>query len=706
MSDTFHLPPPPPPPPPYINNTSTPTANVNANVTNHNTSPNPNSNVTNYNYVIGNTPLTDPLVKLSHVKGHLVLLRSFSELKAKVEGFDFGRLWVPRHQDEDKERKWKWTFFVGLAVERFDVWCRSITEEDCMRSLYSIIPPVDVVMVWHTYMLNPLWYKDDCARIDVCRKMKSLERHFEQLLLDPSIMTSNPPAKPRVDHWEFNTRLGFDLFDDARNMVMVKKAISCPMCDAVIQVDYVNDEGTGYLQWNFKTACFNQGCTFGEIDKEKLALGKLSRDLARPSDSDNPANHLPGIMQSSSFGESQVKESRRIKDLVCQAAMKTAKANDNLLQGDGKEITYRQMYLAIMEVCKYSMDMLRRRMGFSYQPTLVGRIVSAYNDDKVYSIDLVGAVLRQGSFVNKMRELGWTSSRFFDGSSNELALQHALSRYHAFLDLMVSSTSSTLSGSSSKFLVPTLDIDLIWHTHQLIPAKYESDCTMLLKRFLDHDDKVEGLRLSSAFDITARAWKDRFGVQYTYCGCPTVGDTIGERLLHAIEHKSKAKAKSTTLLIPPTDQPDALSATHPSDHNSVRFIAHDERARNEKAKRYDSLIEKKEKERQAAVKKAAAKAASVNGSATEVTRDRDKSVNCGFNTAFLFPLPLEFAKGVSSPTAIASDGCIDLDGSVVVSVAGCGSGCGGSGCGGGIGGDGNGGPGRSAYTYQLYPKIM
>jgi len=39
---------------------------------------------------------------------------------------------------------------------------------------------------------------------------------------------------------------------------------------------------------------------------------------------------------------------------------------------------------------------------------------------------------------------------------------------------------------------------------------------------LPSDDKVEGLRLSSAFDITCRVWKERFKVQYTHCGCPDI----------------------------------------------------------------------------------------------------------------------------------------------------------------------------------------
>lgn len=71
-------------------------------------------------------------------------------------------------------------------------------------------------------------------RIDACKKLKSLEPHFRELLFDPSLMLSDPPAKPRVDHWQFNTRLGFDLLNEARTMI--KKTLPCPMCNALITV--------------------------------------------------------------------------------------------------------------------------------------------------------------------------------------------------------------------------------------------------------------------------------------------------------------------------------------------------------------------------------------------------------------------------------------------------------------------------------------
>ena len=49
--------------------------------------------------------------------------------------------------------------------------------------------------------------------------------------------------------------------------------------------------------------------------------------------------------------------------------------------------------------------------------------------------------------------------------------------YYRFLDLMAVSTGS--------FFVPTLDIDLVWHTHQLMAPQYTQDCKKFIGRFLD-----------------------------------------------------------------------------------------------------------------------------------------------------------------------------------------------------------------------------
>lgn len=144
---------------------------------------------------------------------------------------------------------------------------------------------------------------------------------------------------------------------------------------------------------------------------------------------------------------------------------------------ENSRVYKKEMCMAIMKSCAYSLSALRARMGFSLQPQLsvhifisnpktlklmarnyrVGRVLSAYYDDKAYSVELVGAVsllarslevltvaltdwillwkvLRQGSFVRKMYDLGWTSPGYFDSTEDELALHHASARYHAYVD--------------------------------------------------------------------------------------------------------------------------------------------------------------------------------------------------------------------------------------------------------------------------------
>jgi len=121
--------------------------------------------------------------------------------------------------------------------------------------------------------------------------------------------------------------------------------------------------------------------------------------------------------------------------------------------------------------------------------------------------------MRQGSFIDKMIALGWTSHQRFESEKD--VLLRAISRYHAFLDLM-SSTPSVL-------FVPTLvrgnweimrdieshlwqDIDIVWHTHQLKARRYHEDTKRLLGFTPDHDDNVEDTVLGNSLEITAQAW--------------------------------------------------------------------------------------------------------------------------------------------------------------------------------------------------------
>ena len=98
-----------------------------------------------------------------------------------------------------------------------------------------------------------------------------------------------------------------------------------------------------------------------------------------------------------------------------------------------------------------------------------------------------------------MHALGWTTPGYFDSSQDAAALAHAIARYHAYVHPFSSPLSScarSQSGFRRRFLdlmsaptstsfVPTLDIDLAWHTHQLAAGRYSEECMQYVGRFVD-----------------------------------------------------------------------------------------------------------------------------------------------------------------------------------------------------------------------------
>ncbi|KAF7789582.1 hypothetical protein EIP86_000528 [Pleurotus ostreatoroseus] len=100
----------------------------------------------------------------------------------------------------------------------------------------------------------------------------------------------------------------------------------------------------------------------------------------------------------------------------------------------------------------------------------------------------------------------------------------------------------------------------------MMGSLYHARCAKYLQTVIDHYDKVAENVLASCFDATCRAWKERFGLPYAYCGCPLPGDRISERF-------SRLKQRLTNPLHPtgdlvPLNREDALLATHASEHNT------------------------------------------------------------------------------------------------------------------------------------------
>lgn len=62
-------------------------------------------------------------------------------------------------------------------------------------------------------------------------------------------------------------------------------------------------------------------------------------------------------------------------------------------------------------------------------------------------------------------------------------------------------------------MVPTLDVDLVWHTQLLGSARYRAFCESLERagRWINHDDGIEGGVLGDRFEETGRRYREVTG---------------------------------------------------------------------------------------------------------------------------------------------------------------------------------------------------
>jgi hypothetical protein len=80
----------------------------------------------------------------------------------------------------------------------------------------------------------------------------------------------------------------------------------------------------------------------------------------------------------------------------------------------------------------------------------VRKVLSHYWDNSsVFGIDLVAAVLRQGTFVQKMSQIDWLHSPNLMST-----VQRLIVKYHRFVRLA--------AAWPGRIVVPTLDVDLAW----------------------------------------------------------------------------------------------------------------------------------------------------------------------------------------------------------------------------------------------------
>lgn len=122
--------------------------------------------------------------------------------------------------------------------------------------------------------------------------------------------------------------------------------------------------------------------------------------------------------------------------------------------------------------------------------------------------DLMGSAQRQSTFLWHV-----SGERFAD----EDFLVQGVDNYKKFLQLRPQAARLHMT------LVPTYQIDLIWHTHMLYSTTmYNMDCIRIMNSTMSHDDshsdRSEGGHLHQAYNATSDLWTREYGTDYAVCG--------------------------------------------------------------------------------------------------------------------------------------------------------------------------------------------
>lgn len=157
---------------------------------------------------------------------------------------------------------------------------------------------------------------------------------------------------------------------------------------------------------------------------------------------------------------------------------------------------------------------------------LIQHIKEALSDRRTNS-PLVANVERQSVFVDKMHAHSWIRSPAADGT-----LRRAVDRYEKFLKLF--------RLYPNTFLVPTLDVDLVWHTHQCSANNYREFVVERVGRFINHEDNISRGTLDNGFSTCEQWYRLRFGEQYQVCLC-----WYCEAILSAVEEREDVDIQDT-----------------------------------------------------------------------------------------------------------------------------------------------------------------
>ncbi|KAJ3370137.1 hypothetical protein GGF31_004756 [Allomyces arbusculus] len=343
-------------------------------------------------------------------------------------------------------------------------------------------------MFWFTHMLSPIRYNDDMNRLfgaqilDVAFPLERMA-HF---------LNSGTECPVSQEFW--STRVSRTMPYNAVPWITdgpVPLHIVCPKCALVIDPD-----ADAFLRFRFNGQLIKCGSCTTVFSVNEVSARRFLDDIKSAMTKGAPFTALPGVHIDPKTRVWAVENGATDLDKLLGhkswAPLLAASGNEGT---DGKVLTWEAIAQAAVRP-SFNATKTKLKNG-----NLFRSMLSSYRDIATgpWSMDLVRAVLRQREFTRKM------AATEYSDRTRRIATQ-ATVRYHKPM-LM-------LAKHKGMFMVPTLDIDLAWHTHQLHPQRYAAYTLDKLGAVLNHADTIESPRLKEGFTKTAHVWSEMFGEPY------------------------------------------------------------------------------------------------------------------------------------------------------------------------------------------------
>ena len=377
-------------------------------------------------------------------------------------------------------------------------------------------------MVFHAHMLNPRVFLEDTMR---SAKKDLWDVGMPWQLVNQAIDTefNYSPSDLERKQWASYTGLNWKNEDD----VMVKD-LRCPFCGTVSHVPWTTcgasdkkseSAKSGLVGSGYGDGDFSHHCACGKtITKEILSLDRFVRDvtLLVTSSVPMPATILdPRTGKPDAIGASTRREiyprtfpNRMIRLDLYEHILDLFKSHEKPTMETVKD--HVEKFLGSRT--RIARANLSGHYGRSFRPSVrsyvcIRKMMARYWENfSIFGLDLCGAVMRQGVFIEKMVNLDWLHSPSARNTMERLRV-----KYGRFATIM--------GDYPTQVAVPTLDVDLAWHTHQLNPPAYYAYMVGKTDKFIDHDDKIEEGKLSDAFGWTSKVYQDRYHAVYSECTC-------------------------------------------------------------------------------------------------------------------------------------------------------------------------------------------